>query len=96
MKDFVQAKYNPLKKINPFDKTGHKTEVPAAVAKFQIDLLPPKDFVNKYFNIIRWTELPKGGHFAAMEQPELLANDLREFVNQVQVPKDNVLESMQG
>jgi pimeloyl-ACP methyl ester carboxylesterase len=27
----------------------------------------------------RWTEMPKGGHFAAMEEPELLANDVREF-----------------
>jgi pimeloyl-ACP methyl ester carboxylesterase len=29
--------------------------------------------------VARWTEMPKGGHFAAMEQPELLAKDLREF-----------------
>jgi len=30
-------------------------------------------------NIVRWTVMPEGGHFAAMEQPELLAKDLREF-----------------
>jgi pimeloyl-ACP methyl ester carboxylesterase len=80
MKDMMQTMYNPLNKINPLDKTGKKTEVPTAVAKFQTDLLPPKDFVNKYFNVQQWTEMPEGGHFAAMEQPELLAEDIRKFV----------------
>jgi pimeloyl-ACP methyl ester carboxylesterase len=82
-KDLMQTMYNPLKKINPFDKTGNKVEVPTAVAEFQTDLLPPKDFANKYFNIQQWTKMPKGGHFAAMEQPELLAEDLRKFVTDV-------------
>jgi pimeloyl-ACP methyl ester carboxylesterase len=84
MKDLVQAKYNPLTKINPLNKTGNKTSVPAGVAEFQTDLLPPKDFANKYFNIQQWTKMPKGGHFAAMEQPELLAADIRKFVNKLQ------------
>jgi len=79
MKDLVQTMYNPIKKLNPFDKTGTKTEVPTGVAEFQIDLLPPKDFTNKYFNVQQWTKMAKGGHFAAMEQPELLAEDIRKF-----------------
>jgi pimeloyl-ACP methyl ester carboxylesterase len=44
----------------------------------------PRDFVNKFFNVQQWTEMPKGGHFAAMEQPELLAEDIRKFVINVQ------------
>jgi pimeloyl-ACP methyl ester carboxylesterase len=32
-----------------------------------------------YTNIRRWTEMPKGGHFAALEQPEALANDVAAF-----------------
>jgi pimeloyl-ACP methyl ester carboxylesterase len=83
LKDMMQTKYNPLKKINPFDKTGDRIEVATAVAEFQIDRLPPKDFANKFFNIQQWTEMPKGGHFAAMEQPELLAEDLRKFATGV-------------
>jgi pimeloyl-ACP methyl ester carboxylesterase len=82
-KDIMQTMYNPLKKINPFDKTGDKVEVPTAVAEFQTDLLPPKDFANKYFNVQQWTKMPKGGHFAAMEQPELLAEDIRKFATNV-------------
>jgi pimeloyl-ACP methyl ester carboxylesterase len=31
------------------------------------------------FNITLWTEIPRGGHFAAMEQPDLLIDDLRAF-----------------
>jgi pimeloyl-ACP methyl ester carboxylesterase len=32
-----------------------------------------------YADIRRWTKMPKGGHFAALEQPELLAHEIREF-----------------
>jgi len=32
------------------------------------------------FNVQHWTEMPRGGHFAAMEEPELLVDDLRAFV----------------
>ncbi len=84
MKDMIQTMYNPLNKLNPFDKTGDKTEVPTAVAKFPIDLLPSKGFTNKFFNVQQWREMPDGGHFAAMEQPELLADDIRKFVNNLQ------------
>jgi pimeloyl-ACP methyl ester carboxylesterase len=94
LKDMVQEKYNPLKKINPLDKTGNKTDVPTAVAEFQVDLLPPKDFVNRYFNIQQWTKMSKGGHFAAMEQPELLANDIRKFATGMRVHNGEVLEKM--
>jgi len=87
MKDMMQTMYNPLKKLNPFDKTGTKTEVPTAIAEFQIDLLPSKDFSNKFFNVQQWTKMPKGGHFAAMEQPELLAEDIRRFVIELESVK---------
>jgi pimeloyl-ACP methyl ester carboxylesterase len=30
-------------------------------------------------NLVRWTEMPRGGHFAALEEPDLLVNDVREF-----------------
>ena len=40
---------------------------------------PPHALAERGLNVARWTEMPQGGHFAAMEQPELLAKDLREF-----------------
>jgi pimeloyl-ACP methyl ester carboxylesterase len=33
----------------------------------------------RFFDVHRWTELPSGGHFAALEEPDLLATEIREF-----------------
>ena len=85
MKAMMNAIYNPLVKLNPFDKTGNKSEVPAAFAIFPKDIsTPPKDLADRFFNVQQWTEMSEGGHFAAMEQPELLAEDIRKFVIAVQ------------
>jgi pimeloyl-ACP methyl ester carboxylesterase len=55
-------------------------DVPTGVAIFPKDIVPaPREFGERAFNIERWTEMPRGGHFAAMEEPELLVGDLREF-----------------
>ena len=40
---------------------------------------PPRSYVDRLFNIKRWTQMNKGGHFAAMEQPEILIKDIVEF-----------------
>jgi len=54
--------------------------VPAGFAMFPKDLShPPREWAERFFNVQRWTEFPKGGHFAAMEQPDALARDIREF-----------------
>jgi pimeloyl-ACP methyl ester carboxylesterase len=54
--------------------------VPAAFALFPKDIShPPLEWANRFFDVQRWTEMPKGGHFAAMEEPELLARDIREW-----------------
>jgi pimeloyl-ACP methyl ester carboxylesterase len=57
-----------------------RVEVPTAVAVFPRDLThPPRAWAERTYNIVRYTELPRGGHFAPHEEPELLAADLREF-----------------
>jgi pimeloyl-ACP methyl ester carboxylesterase len=40
---------------------------------------PPREWAARFFNVQRWTEMPRGGHFAAMEEPELLVDDIRRF-----------------
>jgi microsomal epoxide hydrolase len=56
------------------------TDVPAAFAMFPKDIShPPREWAERFFNVQRWTEMPRGGHFAAMEEPELLVEDVREF-----------------
>jgi microsomal epoxide hydrolase len=60
---------------------GRRIEVPTAVAAFPHDLLafPPRTMVERGYNIARWTDMPRGGHFAGLEEPELLLDDLRAF-----------------
>lgn len=54
------------------------SQVPAAFAIFPKDISqPPREWASRFFNVQRWTEMPRGGHFAAMEEPKLLAEDLR-------------------
>ena len=55
--------------------------VPAGYAAFPCEILrPPRSIAERtYTDIRRWTEMPKGGHFAAMEQPEALAREIVEF-----------------
>jgi pimeloyl-ACP methyl ester carboxylesterase len=61
-------------------KVGQHIEVPAGVALFPKDiLLPPREWVERSFRLQRWTQMPRGGHFAALEEPELLAEDIRAF-----------------
>ncbi len=60
-------------------------EVPVGVAVLPYEITKPLPSLadEALPNIIRWTELDRGGHFAAMEVPELLAEDVREFFRQV-------------
>jgi len=40
---------------------------------------PPRSYVERIYNVQHWTEMPRGGHFAAMEEPQLLLDDIRKF-----------------
>lgn len=55
--------------------------VPTGVAVFRDPILPPmpRTQAAKSYSIKRWTEMPRGGHFAAIEQPDLLIADIRAF-----------------
>jgi pimeloyl-ACP methyl ester carboxylesterase len=57
-----------------------KVEVPTACAVFPKEIsIAPRRWVEAQYNVTRWTEMPKGGHFAALEEPELLVDDIRAF-----------------
>jgi pimeloyl-ACP methyl ester carboxylesterase len=59
---------------------GERVRVPTAIARFPKEApFPPREWVERGYDVVRWTEMPRGGHFAAMEEPELLAGDLRDF-----------------
>ncbi|MEV4021152.1 epoxide hydrolase family protein [Nonomuraea angiospora] len=57
-----------------------RVSVPTAVALFPADLSrPPRSWAERTYNITRYTHMPRGGHFAAHEEPDLLAHDIIEF-----------------
>ena len=60
---------------------GKRVEVPTGCAVFPAEMLnwPPRSYVERIYNVKHWTEMPRGGHFAAMEEPELLLKDIRTF-----------------
>jgi microsomal epoxide hydrolase len=64
---------------------GRRVEVPAACALFPKEMLrwPPRSYAERVYNVTRWTEMPRGGHFAAMEEPELLLADIRAFARSI-------------
>ena len=58
-----------------------KMEVPFACAVFPGELFAnaPRQWVEASYNLVQYTVMPRGGHFAAMEEPELLVADMRKF-----------------
>lgn len=60
---------------------GKTVDVPTGYAEFPKEILrPPRSLAARtYTDIRRWTAMPRGGHFAALEQPELLAREIHEF-----------------
>jgi len=67
---------------------GHTVDVPTGYAEFPREILrPPRSLAKQmYTDIRRWSVLPKGGHFAALEQPALLAQEVREFFRGLAAP----------
>jgi len=66
---------SPLK----FEKDDF-VKTPVGFAKFPKEIpTPPRDYIEKGFNVVHWTEMSKGGHFPALEQPKLLADDMIRF-----------------
>lgn len=62
--------------------------MPAAFALFPKDISSPSKNLQKDFLMFNNREMPKAGHFAAMEQPELLADHIRKFANDKLVNKE--------
>lgn len=62
--------------------------IPVAFAEFPRELLtPPRSYIEQGYNIQQWTRMNTGGHFAALEQPELLSADIRKFFFSILIHK---------
>jgi pimeloyl-ACP methyl ester carboxylesterase len=59
---------------------GETVRLPCGIARFpREEPFPPRRYIERGYRVEHWTEMPRGGHFAAWEEPELLAADLRVF-----------------
>jgi epoxide hydrolase len=63
---------------------GARVEVPTGCAIFPKEIFrPPRAWAERVYHVTHWSEMPRGGHFAAMEEPELFVEDLRAFFRTV-------------
>ncbi len=59
---------------------GARVEVPMGHAAFPREIVrPPRAWAERVFDVRRWTPMPAGGHFAALEEPQALAAEIRTF-----------------
>lgn len=68
-----------------FFPQGTRVDVPTGFAFFPVDLQPqpPRSWWERVYNLQRWTQMKKGGHFAAFEQPQALVEDIRAFFGEL-------------
>ncbi|MEV5707969.1 epoxide hydrolase family protein [Actinoallomurus sp. NPDC052274] len=65
---------------NGLTRRVERVDVPTALALFPADLSrPPRSWAERTYNLTRYTRMPRGGHFAAHEEPDLLARDITDF-----------------
>jgi pimeloyl-ACP methyl ester carboxylesterase len=63
-----------------FTPRVERVDVPTAIALFPRDIShPPRSWAERLYPVVRYTRMPRGGHFAPHEEPELLAADLSAF-----------------
>jgi pimeloyl-ACP methyl ester carboxylesterase len=66
----------------PTLESGQRVEVPVGLVACKDPLVPvpPRSFVERVYNIVRWTDLPEAGHFAAFQESERVREDLQGFL----------------
>lgn len=59
--------------------------MPVGLTAFTEELLlfPRVALTDTYMNIVQYSDMPRGGHFAAFEEPELVEQDLRKFIRAI-------------
>ena len=74
---YYEAAHHPWR---PSHDRQPVVEAPTGVARFPRDVLVmPRRWIERYHNLQRYTEMPRGGHFAPMEEPALLVDEIRSF-----------------
>ena len=65
-------------------KQGERIEVPCGIASFPGEnTVPIREWAERSYNVQHWTDMASGGHFAALEEPVQLVDDIRSFFRQL-------------
>ena len=76
--------YYEVFRSSRMDLFTRKVSVPTGVARFPKEIMRfPRKWVEQRYHVTHWSEMPRGGHFAAMEQPALFVEDVRRFFRTV-------------
>ncbi|MBI3402081.1 MAG: alpha/beta fold hydrolase [Acidobacteria bacterium] len=77
---YYESRHAAAAPAGPAGPSGRRVETPTACADFPKEIIwSPRRWLEPRYNITRWTVMPRGGHFAAFEQPQLLVDDVRAF-----------------
>lgn len=61
--------------------SGQRVRVPCGIARFPYEApFPPRSWIERAYDVVHWSDMPMGGHFAALEAPNDLARDIVTFV----------------
>jgi pimeloyl-ACP methyl ester carboxylesterase len=72
--------YRENRLTGPDAAPSPRLETPVGYADFPREVaVPPFSWISLKYNVVQTTEMPRGGHFAALEQPDLLIEDVRKF-----------------
>jgi pimeloyl-ACP methyl ester carboxylesterase len=78
MRDYFENRWYGIT-LGPQDFVTVPTAVAVFAHQFVSDGTPPREWAERLYNIAQWTPMPRGAHFAAMEEPALLAGDIMAF-----------------
>jgi pimeloyl-ACP methyl ester carboxylesterase len=85
MRDYYDNRWHGAD-IGPDDRVRVRTAMAVFANEFVPEGTPPRSFYERLYDIERWSLFPRGGHFAAAEEPDLLATDIREFFGRAAPP----------
>jgi pimeloyl-ACP methyl ester carboxylesterase len=78
IRDYYDNRWHPS-----LPGAGERIETPTAFAVFDHyfgeEPVPPRSLVERLYNVTRWTPMPRGGHFAPIEEPQLVVDDIGSF-----------------
>ena len=78
MRDYHDNRWHPVG-LRPADRVRVPTGFAVFAHEFEPEGEPPREWAQRLYDVVRWTPMPRGGHFAAAEEPQLLAHDIAAF-----------------